>query len=235
MAATRDDNVLHSAWQLLAPVRSLLARESAGAPEHRNEIQQVVRARGKGFDQVTGKKHPSARAPKPTDHWCTPIEIIEAATDEYGLLRDTCWNRNCHLDFGFAIGWDDRAHLAPGETDDNAFCDGLSVSWAPARVADTGVRWCNPPYSYPKPWCEKAAAEARQGARILMLVKCDPSTAWWQALAESADWASFPKRIRFAGAPSAANFPCAFVGFNIAKPRNREVFGDTMVWTRRAA
>jgi hypothetical protein len=68
-----------------------------------------------------------------------------------------------------------------------------------------------------------------------MLVKCDPSTSWWRVLAESADWASFPKRIRFAGAPSVANFPCAFVGFNIAKPRNRGVFGDTMVWTRRAA
>lgn len=56
--------------------------------------------------------------------------------------------------------------------------DGLTTSWEGRRV------FCNPPYSRPLlgQFIDKAIAE-RDNAIIVMLVKCDTSTQWWQRLA----------------------------------------------------
>ena len=45
--------------------------------------------------------------------------------------------------------------------------------------------YCNPPYSDPKPWIEKAIAESFQGKRVVMLLKHDSSTEWWRLLHEA--------------------------------------------------
>jgi len=75
------------------------------------------------------------------------------------------------LDFlSFFEGWDDPAQ--PGRT------DGLTRVW-------TDPTYCNPPYSNPKPWVEKAIAEARKGTRVAMLLRHDSSTEWWRMLHEA--------------------------------------------------
>lgn len=38
--------------------------------------------------------------------------------------------------------------------------------------------FCNPPYSNPKPFIEKAWEDSKY-CKIVLLVKCDPSTQWW--------------------------------------------------------
>ena len=38
--------------------------------------------------------------------------------------------------------------------------------------------FCNPPYSNPKPFIEKAWEDSKH-CKIVCLVKCDPSTKWW--------------------------------------------------------
>ena len=57
------------------------------------------------------------------------------------------------------------------------FEDGLNISWiTPAYV--------NPPYSNPKPWVMKAIEESHKGADVCMLLRVDPSTAWYRMLIE---------------------------------------------------
>lgn len=67
-------------------------------------------------------------------------------------------------------GWDDPC--LPGRT------DGLNRKWrSPA--------YCNPPYSDPLPWVEKAIAEASKGKRVVMLLRHDSSAGWWWMLHEA--------------------------------------------------
>lgn len=53
--------------------------------------------------------------------------------------------------------------------------DGLARSWVGERV------WCNPPYSDIGPWVEKAWAEWRKGAVVVMLLPANRTEqGWWQ-------------------------------------------------------
>ena len=45
--------------------------------------------------------------------------------------------------------------------------------------------YVNPPYSNPLPWVEKAIAESKLGKTIVMLLKVDTSTKWFQRLVEA--------------------------------------------------
>ena len=56
--------------------------------------------------------------------------------------------------------------------------DGLTREWGDPT-------YCNPPYSNPKPWVEKAIAESIKGRRVIMLLKHDSSTEWWRLLHEA--------------------------------------------------
>lgn len=46
--------------------------------------------------------------------------------------------------------------------------------------------WCNPPYSDPQPWIEKAINESSLGVLSVMLLPCDPSTEWFHLASKSA-------------------------------------------------
>lgn len=89
--------------------------------------------------------------------------------------------------------------------------------------------WCNPPYSDPRPWLEKAAIEAKRGVRTTFLLPGDTSTKWWQECIEDQPFVyvrRLPKRVRFllngerAGSPT---FPSVVVVFfpRIDFPRSR--------------
>jgi len=59
----------------------------------------------------------------------------------------------------------------------------------------TGRCFCNPPYSEPRPWCDRLASYLRPWCALL---KLDPTTQWWSALvAAGPHWAPFRKRLRF--------------------------------------
>ena len=92
--------------------------------------------------------------------------------------------------------WDDPA--IPGRT------DGLERAWADPT-------YCNPPYSNPKPWVEKAIAEAKQGKRVVMLLRHDSSTEWWRLLHEAgAYFMAVIGRLHFSGG-GPANFASVLV------------------------
>jgi hypothetical protein len=43
----------------------------------------------------------------------------------------------------------------------------------------------NPPYSNPRPWVQRAIKEAKGGTTVVMLLKHDSSTKWYQDLVEA--------------------------------------------------
>ena len=70
-------------------------------------------------------------------------------------------------------GWHD-----PCPYNDNPTLDGLSVEWG-RKV------FVNPPYSNPLPWVEKAIEESNKGSFVVMLLRVDTSTKWFQRIHES--------------------------------------------------
>lgn len=94
--------------------------------------------------------------------------------------------------------------------------DGLSLPW-------TGSVFCNPPYSAPRPWCDRLGSYSSPWVALL---KLDPSTRWWAALLTSPRtwpiwWAPFRKRVRFQRPdkpPLTANFPSVLVWSNWRAP-----------------
>jgi len=60
------------------------------------------------------------------------------------------------------------------------------------------VGWMNPPYSSPKPWCEKAYNESKNGMIVVGLLPDDRSTNWYQEYVEKATTILIPTtRISF--------------------------------------
>jgi len=56
--------------------------------------------------------------------------------------------------------------------------DGLMRNWKDKT-------YCNPPYSNPLPWVEKAIEENKKGKTIVMLLRVDTSTKWFAKLIEA--------------------------------------------------
>ena len=96
----------------------------------------------------------------------------------------------------FFDGWDDPC--LPGRD------DGLLRPWGDRTFV-------NPPYSRPMPWIQKAIIEARQGKRIVLLLKHDSSTEWWRKLHEAgAHFFAYIGRMHFSGG-GPAPFPSVLV------------------------
>lgn len=79
--------------------------------------------------------------------------------------------------------------------------DGLNFEWTDRRV------YCNPPYSRPLlgQFIDKAILERNAAEIIVLLVKVDTSTAWWERLAAHAHIEYLP-RIQYKGQESPASF-----------------------------
>lgn len=114
------------------------------------------------------------------DTWGTPEPLFQALDRVYQFDLDVCAdkdNRKCHRYVGVEK-------------------NGLVQPWAPYTC------WCNPPYSKPLPWVEKAVMEAANGARVVMLLPVDTSTKWFKRCFASASEIIFLQpRVRFQGAP----------------------------------
>lgn len=101
------------------------------------------------------------------DRWQTPIEIFSALDVEFGFYLDAAADHN-------------NALCARYLTErDNA----LASEWE-----SYGAIWCNPLYSAPAPWVEKAAEQCRaQNQPVVMLLPADPSVGWFSLALQSVD------------------------------------------------
>ena len=98
--------------------------------------------------------------------------------------------------YRFFDGWDDPC--LPDRL------DGLMRPWGDPT-------FCNPPYSNPLPWVQKAIHEAGEGHRVVMLLKHDSSTEWWRLLHQAgAIFCPIIGRLHFSESGPAA-FPSVLV------------------------
>lgn len=84
-------------------------------------------------------------------------------------------------------GWYDPCPLDP-----NPKVDGLSVEWEDRT-------YVNPPYSEPLQWVEKAIEEMKKGKLIVMLLRADSSTKYFQLCQQYGEVLFFGRRIKFNG------------------------------------
>jgi len=102
-------------------------------------------------------------------------------------------------------GWFDPCPLNPCPK-----TDGLSLEWG-------GRTYCNPPYSKPDPWVNKAIEESGKGKTIVMLMRVDTSTRWFARLVEvDAHFFWYSGRMKFTDpfrreSSGRANFPSMLV------------------------
>lgn len=136
---------------------------------------------------------------KPTDHWNTPAWLWALIETAWGpIAYDPCSNPT-----------------APGHPDssDGIAEDGLAVDWY-TRAAG-GLVYVNPPYSNVGPWATKFRRMCRLDAPCLLLVKLDPTTAWWaEAMADAPGFFAFRKRLKYGRGgveKQTADFPSALI------------------------
>lgn len=70
--------------------------------------------------------------------------------------------------------------------------DGLTIDWKDRT-------YVNPPYSKPHLWVDKAINEMKKGKLIVMLLRADSSTKYFQKCQEFGEVIYFGRRIKFNG------------------------------------
>jgi hypothetical protein len=146
------------------------------------------------------------------DHATTPEWVLRYVRDMGRIELDPCWNPNATTDP--AARFDGSEHS-----------DGLVRPW---RVP--GLVFVNPPYSRGQiaKWVAKAHAEAwaNPETEVLMLIPCDPSTAWWEAAWDSASAVCLcAQRIRFGPHATGAKQASAVFYWGERTARFDRVFG----------
>ncbi|QHA85564.1 phage N-6-adenine-methyltransferase [Serratia rhizosphaerae] len=118
-------------------------------------------------DYLGGSQTP----PEHKDRWQTPIEVFGALDVEFGFYLDAAAEHSNALC---------SRYLTERE-------NALAVDWE-----SYGAIWCNPPYSSPAPWVEKAAEQCRvQNQPIVMLLPADTSVGWFSLALQSVDEVRF--------------------------------------------
>lgn len=107
-----------------------------------------------------------------SDEWRTPEALFTALDAEFGFdldvaaTRENCWKEN---------------YIGPDRQRPDRV-DALTCAWTwLSSSARPAVCWCNPPYSRVREFVEKAAAEARQGCTVVMLLPARTDTRMWHA------------------------------------------------------
>ncbi|MCY1008545.1 DNA N-6-adenine-methyltransferase [Nannocystis pusilla] len=173
------------------------------------------------------------------DNWCTPQWVIDLILELWpeGIDTDPCTN-DCSI-VPSAVRYDCSAPEL----------DGLTQPWH-------GRVYCNPPYSDPAPWYERAALHALKGCEVLLLVNVTTTTRAWNRfrprqpaesfeheldlcrrgvieLPRSSAVGFFNKRIGFldAGAPIKSNeYEQMVLYWGSAAARFRELFSRGAAW-----
>lgn len=107
------------------------------------------------------------------DEWATPLSLFEVVDDRYAFTVDAC-----------AAAWNAKV-ARYWSLEDSA----LSHDWAGERV------WCNPPFSNPRPFIEKA----RTADLAVVLLPLWSSRSWLGYALEHCDGFEHLGRVAFEG------------------------------------
>lgn len=152
-----------------------------------------------------------------SDEWETPQDLFDALNAEFGFHVDVAATAKNSKTEGCYFG--------PGR----AFPDALNVDWhrfmhdghGEAQWTPT-VCWLNPPYSRCAEFVAKAAAEAKQGCTVVMLIPARTDTRYfhehiWDATRHRprrrVEVRFLKGRLKFSGSKSSAPFPSMIVVF----------------------
>ena len=141
------------------------------------------------------------------DTWNTPIEIVGDVVKFFGTVDlDPCCN-------------DITNPNVPALNYYTEETNGLAHDWH-------GKVFMNHPYSDSKTWVPYAALQYESGNadELVLLIKLDVSTKWWQAVAKY-PWVGVNSRVRFSGGKSASPFQTAIVYLGKDLERFNKVFG----------
>lgn len=115
-----------------------------------------------------------------SDKWATPWPVLNDLASRFGAFDlDPC----C------------EPHTAKAGAFYTIDDDGLSKPWF-------GNVYVNPPFSDPRPWCERAlrAVESGEAQQVVMLLPCATDTAWFHEVVwPNADLFFIRGRVRFLG------------------------------------
>lgn len=115
-----------------------------------------------------------------SDKWATPPSVVSELERRFGAFDlDPC----C------------EPHTAKAPTFYTIDDDGLSKPWF-------GNVFVNPPYSKPRPWCDRArlATSTGEAQRVVMLLPCSTDTRWFhEAVWPFAELVFWRGRVRFHG------------------------------------
>lgn len=121
---------------------------------------------------------------KDSDKWQTPPDVFEYLCAVHGPfdvdVAAEQSTRQCATWFG-------------PDHEDSLRRSSLRVGW----THPGGKAWCNPPYSDPMPWIEKAIEESKRGVTTVMILPSDPSTKWYRLMAKHSLNYFWKGRIRF--------------------------------------
>ena len=144
------------------------------------------------------------------DTWNTPKEIVDKVVEYFGgpVDLDPCSDNS----------------VVPNIPCIRCFTeedDGLSHPWKAGSV------FMNHPYSDSRSWIPYARRQFDEGnaTEIIMLIKLDISTRWYQHIADR-PWIAVNRRLRFGDASGAAPFQSALFYLGPDPGRFFEVFGS---------
>ena len=136
-----------------------------------------------------------------TDCWNTPEHVVNDVYSFFGSVGlDPCCNNKQQPNVKADVLYDEQ---------DN----GLSHSWTQRSV------FMNHPYSQSKLWIPYAVEQHLEHKNeMLLLIKLDVSTKWWNAVA-GYPWLAYNKRLKFGEGKSAAPFQSAmiYLGYDLSK------------------
>lgn len=114
--------------------------------------------------------HDSTTNPENRDTWQTPKYIFDWFNKEYEFVADVASSSSNTLCDKFI----------------SQEQDSLKTDWS-SVAGDSEFVWCNPPYSSPRPFIEKATFEAKENhIGCVMLLPADTSVKWFSEILRSA-------------------------------------------------
>lgn len=139
-----------------------------------------------------------------TDKWCTPPEVLNWISKNFGFCYDPC-----------PADFDPDMFNLPGSVPTwypahwSTIADGLSYIWY-----DTN--FVNPPYSDTKHWIEKCEQECKHFQHtVILLIPSRTDTEYFQTHCKSAtDIYLIEGRLKFGGSKNSAPFPSVIIVYN---------------------
>lgn len=156
---------------------------------------------------------------KPSDNFLTPPVVTERLKKfSGGVNLDPCSHPQSSVEAYTRVFAPWNVHKPTFGTYRDQVGDGLVVSWK--DFTTDGIVFCNPPYSKPAPWIQKAVNE---GVDTIMLLPASVGDLWWHrtVVPHAVGILLWRGRMKFwqpgvskaSPAPHSARFPVALAAF----------------------